>query len=190
MQNIKQKLPNWLTNLRLVLIPVLIVAFYLEQGNVRNLTCAIFLIASISDFLDGYLSRKWQVTSRYGAMLDPIADKLIVATALCLVITEETWLAIPAIAILCREIFISGLREFLGRTGDVEMPVTKLAKWKTASQMVAVTLLLLTSGYISTPTTSTNIIYYLGCALIWISAGLTLYTGYQYYKAAKDQNLI
>ena len=190
MSDFKQKLPNYLTILRVILIPFLMMAFYFEKGEVKIITTSIFLLASISDFLDGYLSRKWGVTSRFGAMLDPIADKLLIATALCLVITEESWLVLPAVVIICREIFISGLREFLGKNGDVQMPVTNLAKWKTASQMIATTLLLLTCGSIIDITVTINILYYLGCIVFWLSAGLTLYTGYKYYMAAKEQNLL
>jgi cardiolipin synthase (CMP-forming) len=189
MSDIKQKIPNYLTIFRVILIPFLLISFYLEKGEIKTISTFIFLIASISDFLDGYLSRKWSVQSRFGAMLDPIADKLLVATALCLIITEETWLVLPTVIIICREIFISGLREFLGKNGDVEMPVTKLAKWKTASQMVATTLLILTSGNIEGTNVTINILYYLGCIVFWLSAGLTLYTGYKYYLAAKQQNL-
>lgn len=189
-QNFKEKLPNLLTNLRIVLIPFFVAAFYLEKGELKQISCIIFLIAAISDFFDGYLSRLWNVSSRYGAMLDPIADKLIVVTALCLIITEESWLSIPAILIICREIFISGLREFLGKDGNFEMPVTNLAKWKTASQMVSITLLILTSGFIANPTVLINVLYCLGCTIFIVSVGLTLYTGYQYYKSAKDQNLV
>lgn len=123
-------------------------------------------------------------------MMDQISDKLVVTTALCLVITAESWLAIPAIAIICREIFISGLREHLAKSGGIDVPVTKLAKYKTTAQMVSIILLLLTSGIIIEPTVFINIIYGLGCVLIWLSAGLTLYTGYNYYIAAKRQNLL
>jgi CDP-diacylglycerol--glycerol-3-phosphate 3-phosphatidyltransferase len=173
-----------------MLIPFLLVSFYLEKGDVKIITTAIFLIACLTDFFDGYLSRKWSTQSRFGTMLDPIADKLLVTTALCLIITEETWLVLPAVVIICREIFISGLREFLGKTNDVELPVTNLAKWKTASQMVSLILLILTSGSIEGISVTINILYYLGCIVFWLSAGLTLYTGYKYYIAAKRQNLL
>jgi phosphatidylglycerophosphate synthase len=91
--------------------------------------------------------------------------------------------------IICREIFISGLREFLGKTNNVEIPVTELAKWKTASQMLSVTLLILTSGKVETGGFIINI-YYIACMIFWLSAGLTLYTGYQYFSSARQQNLI
>lgn len=190
MSSIRHKIPNWLTNLRIILIPFLVASFYVERGELRYITSLLFVLAAISDFLDGYLSRKWNVTSRYGAMMDQISDKLVVTTALCLIITSESWLAIPAIATICREIFISGLREYLGKSSGVEVPVSKLAKWKTASQMLSIILLLLTSGNAVNPAVTINIIYGLGCVLIWVSAGLTLYTGYNYFVAAKRQNLI
>ncbi len=190
MSDIKQKIPNWLTLFRVVIIPFLVLSFYLERGDLKFITTLLFVLASLSDFLDGYLSRKWNTTSQYGAMLDQISDKLIVTTALCLIITDENWLAIAAIATICREIFISGLREYLGKSGDISVPVTKLAKWKTASQMASIILLLLTSGNIANPGVTINMIYGLGCVLIWVSTGLTLYTGYNYYIAAKRQNLL
>ncbi len=190
MSDLKHKLPNILTNFRVVLIPLLVIIFYSEKGDLKTISTLLFLIAAITDFFDGYLSRKWEVTSRYGAMLDPIADKLMVTAALCLIITDESWLAIPAIAIICREIFISGLREFLGKEGNIEMPVTKLAKWKTTSQMAAITLLIYTSGHIPEVSVLVNFIYTLGCIGLWASAGLTLYTGWQYYRVAKNNNLL
>ena len=190
MQNLKEKIPNWLTWFRVILIPVLIVSFFLELGTLKIVSSAIFAIAGISDFLDGYLSRKWNVQSRFGKMLDPIADKLIVSTALCLVITQEPWLVLPTVVIICREIFISGLREFLGKSDNIELPVTNLAKWKTASQILSIILLILTCGKIADQTVFINILYYLGCLFFWGSAGLTLYTGYLYYKEAKLQKLI
>ena len=190
MSALKQKLPNYLTILRVALIPFLLLSFYFEKGEIKIISTVIFLIASLSDFFDGYLSRKWNATSRFGTMLDPIADKLLITTALCLIITEETWLVFPTIIIICREIFISGLREFLGKNNDVEIPVTELAKWKTASQMLSVTLLLLTSGNIGGTNVAINVLYYIGCIVFWLSAGLTLYTGYIYFISAKRQKLI
>ena len=189
MSDFKQKLPNYLTIFRVILIPFLLISFYLEKGDVKIISTTIFVIASLTDFLDGYLSRKWSVQSRFGAMLDPIADKLLIATALCLIITEEAWLVLPSVVIICREIFVSGLREFLGKSGDIELPVTNLAKWKTASQMLATTLLILTSGSIEGIDVTINILYYVGCIVFWLAAALTLYTGYKYYSAAKQQNL-
>jgi cardiolipin synthase len=190
MNKFKEKLPNYLTIFRVIIIPLMILTYFLEKDQVKIYTALLFLLASVSDFLDGYLSRKWQVQSKFGTMLDPIADKLLVAAALCLIITEEEWLVVPAILIISREIFISGLREFLGNTANFEMPVSKLAKWKTASQMVSVLFLILTSGPIMGATALTNIFFTIGCIGLWVSAGLTLYTGYQYFSAAKNQNLI
>jgi CDP-diacylglycerol--glycerol-3-phosphate 3-phosphatidyltransferase len=190
MNKIKQKLPNYLTIFRVFIIPLMVISFFVEKDELKIVTASLFLLASISDFLDGYLSRKWKVESKFGTMLDPIADKLLVAAALCLIITEEEWLVVPAILIISREIFISGLREFLGKTANIEMPVSKLAKWKTASQMVSIIFLILTAGTIINSDIFITIVFIIGCIALWISAGLTLYTGYQYVAEAKRKELI
>jgi len=173
--------------LRILLIPFFIFFYYLETGNIRYTACIIFLVASLTDFLDGFLSRIWKVESRFGAMMDPIADKLIVVTALCLVVGDSPFLAIPIILIICREIFVSGLREFLGKSDDIEMPVSVLAKYKTASQMLAVTFLTLTAGFNATESQSVKNVFYFGVFVLIISCILTVLTGLQYFKIAKDK---
>ena len=139
-----KKIPNILTIGRIIIVPFFVLAFYLP-GFYGDLTaCVLFVIASFSDFLDGMLARMMGEESKLGELLDPIADKIIVATALILLVMSGTikhYEVIAAIIILTREILISGLREFLAR-GQIKLPVTNLAKLKTFLQMVAIALLL------------------------------------------------
>ncbi len=181
MSSLKQKIPNYLTMLRVILIPFLVLAFYLEDG-IKYFSSAIFVVASVTDYFDGYLSRKWNVESRLGELMDPIADKLIVATALCIIIATESLHLIPAVGILCRELFISGLREF-SASKDITIPVTKLAKWKTGIQMLSITILLASSGDVG------SIAFYSGSILLWIAFFITSYTGVSYFLAVKKEKL-
>ena len=181
-------LPNMLTYARILAVPLVVLCFFLE-GRLQSSDFArwsaliIFILASVTDYLDGYLARAWQQTSNIGRMLDPIADKLLVATCLLLLAadTDRTiagWSLWAAIIILCREILVSGLREYLAAL-KVSVPVTQLAKWKTAIQMVSIGFLLLGPA-------GDNIVPYwtqIGIVLLWISAIVTLYTGYDYFRA-------
>ncbi|MBR2688106.1 MAG: CDP-diacylglycerol--glycerol-3-phosphate 3-phosphatidyltransferase [Aquamicrobium sp.] len=180
-------LPNMLTYARIVAVPMVVVCFFLE-GHLKSsdfarwLALAIFLAASITDYFDGYLARAWQQTSNIGRMLDPIADKLLVSTCLLLLAADEDgiagWSLWAAIIILCREILVSGLREYLAAL-KVSVPVTQLAKWKTTIQMVAITFLLAgPAGDKIFPFTTET-----GLVLLWIAAVVTLYTGYDYFRA-------
>ena len=149
-------LPNMLTYARIVAVPLVVLCFFLE-GHLKSSdfarwsALAIFVLASITDYFDGYLARAWQQTSNIGRMLDPIADKLLVATCLLLLAADTDrrriagWSLWAAIIILCREILVSGLREYLAAL-KVSVPVTQLAKWKTAIQMVAIAFLLAGPG--------------------------------------------
>jgi cardiolipin synthase len=174
-------LPNILTYGRILAVAALVGVFYLK-GDIANwLALAIFIAAGITDFLDGYLARAWDQQSSLGRMLDPIADKLLVATSLLMLVSEgiiAEWSLIAAVVILCREILVSGLREYLAEV-RVGVPVTQLAKWKTAFQMIAIGILLTgPAGEKLVPG-----VMLLGLSLLWISALLTLYTGYDYLKA-------
>ncbi len=181
-------LPNILTYLRILAVPLVVLCFFLE-GRLQSSDFArwsalgIFIAASITDFFDGYLARIWKQTSNIGRMLDPIADKLLVATCLLLLAadTDRTiagWSLWAAIIILCREILVSGLREYLAEL-KVSVPVTQLAKWKTTIQMIAIGFLLAgPAGDKVLPYTTET-----GIALLWISAIVTLYTGYDYFRA-------
>ena len=174
-------LPNILTYGRIAAVPLMVACFYLDGHLANWLTLAIFIAASVTDFLDGYLARAWQQQSALGRMLDPIADKLLVAAALMMLVYVGTiggWSLIAAIIILSREILVSGLREFLAEL-RVSVPVTTLAKWKTTLQMVSIGFLLAGSaGDAIIPGVSL-----VGLTLLWLSAILTLYTGWDYFRA-------
>ena len=183
-----KKIPNILTIGRIIIVPFFVLAFYLP-GFYGDLTaCVLFVIASFTDFLDGMLARLMGEESKLGELLDPIADKIIVATALILLVMSGTikhYEVVAAIIILTREILISGLREFLAR-GRIKLPVTNLAKLKTFLQMVAISLLL-------TGETGNKILNFqdynaqtIGIILLWLSAFLTLYTGYEYLRKGID----
>lgn len=181
-------LPNLLTYGRILAVPALVIFFYIESPAGRWLSFGVFLIASVTDYFDGYLARAWHQQSAIGRILDPIADKVLVATALLLLSADGTigrWSLPAAIVILTREIAVSGLREFLAGL-QVAVPVTELAKWKTTMQMVAIGFLLIgPSGdhllryYFS----NIGLFTYVGLLLLWISALITLYTGYDYFRA-------
>ncbi|BCH60077.1 CDP-diacylglycerol--glycerol-3-phosphate 3-phosphatidyltransferase [Agrobacterium vitis] len=181
-------IPNLLTYGRILAVPLIVLCFYLEgklqsTDFARWAALAIFVIASITDFFDGYLARIWNQTSNIGRMLDPIADKLLVATCLLLMAadTEKTiagWSLWAAIIILCREILVSGLREYLAEL-KVSVPVTRIAKWKTTVQMVALAFLLAGPAGDKVLPYTTQI----GIGLLWVAAALTMYTGYDYFKA-------
>ena len=181
-------IPNLLTYGRILAVPLIVVCFYLEgrlesSDFARWSALALLALASITDYLDGYLARIWKQTSNIGRMLDPIADKLLVATCLMLLAADpvETihgWSLWAAIVILCREILVSGLREYLAEL-KVSLPVTRLAKWKTTIQMIAI-------GFLLAGPAGDKILPYttqIGIALLWISAIVTLYTGYDYFRA-------
>mgnify|MGYP006097766427 FL=1 len=183
-----KKIPNILTIGRIILVPFFVLSFYLP-GFYGDLTAfAIFVIASFTDFLDGMLARMMGEESKLGELLDPIADKIIVATALILLVMDGTirhYEVIAAIIILTREILISGLREFLAK-GQIKLPVSNLAKLKTFLQMLAIALLL-------TGETGNKILNFedynaqtIGIILLWLSAFLTLYTGYEYLRKGID----
>ena len=183
-----KKIPNILTIGRIIIVPFFVLAFYLP-GFYGDLTaCVLFVIASFTDFLDGMLARMMGEESKLGELLDPIADKIIVATALILLVMDGTirhYEVIAAIIILTREILISGLREFLAK-GQIKLPVSNLAKIKTFLQMVAISLLL-------TGETGNKILNFqdynaqtIGIILLWLSAFLTLFTGYEYLRKGID----
>ena len=183
-----KKIPNILTIGRIIIVPFFVVAFYLP-GFYGDLTaCVLFVVASFTDFLDGMLARMLGEESKLGELLDPVADKIIVATALILLVMNGTisrYEVIAAIIILTREILISGLREFLAK-GQIKLPVSNLAKLKTFLQMIAISLLL-------TGETGNKVLNFqnynaqtIGMILLWLSAFLTLYTGYEYLRKGID----
>ena len=194
----KKELPNILTLFRIVLIPIIIISFYVPWKMTNLIVASLFLLASITDYFDGYFARLYKVQSNFGKCFDPIADKLLVAVSLLMLVnfSSSLLILIPSIIIICREILVSGLREFLA-TLNVGVPVTRLAKWKTAFQMAAITALLLASKG-SNYTYETimeffeiepilRVFFYgwieiIGIILLNISAILTIITGYAYFK--------
>ena len=182
------KFPNYLTIGRIIIVPIFVFTFYLPGFYGDILPFALFVIASFTDFLDGLLARIYKEESKLGELLDPIADKIIVATALLLLVMDQTiknYEVIAAIIILTREVLISGLREFLAK-GKIKLPVSNLAKLKTFLQMFSISLLLLGD-------TGNKILNFqdynaqtIGIILLWLSAFLTLYTGYDYLRKGID----
>ena len=195
----KEKIPNLLTTIRIFLIPFVIFAFYSSSRIPNMISGFLFAIASITDFFDGKIAREYKIQSNFGKCLDPIADKLLVAVSLIMLINfsnQKTIILIPSIIIICREIMVSGLREFLA-TVKVSVPVSRLAKWKTGIQMGAIGTLLFCS-------TGSEIVYNeimdfievgdffkfnfegtfqtIGEILLCISSILTIITGYIYFK--------
>lgn len=173
------RLPNILTLSRIFIIPALVGTFYLKGPLGNWLGLAVFLYAGITDFFDGYVARSQNLQSKLGQFLDPVADKLLVASAIVMMIAfDRIWgfSVLAALVILCREIMVSGLREFLAEI-KVSLPVTKLAKWKTTLQVVALSFLL-----VGNAAPSWMQIEPIGDLSLWIAALLTLYTGYDYLR--------
>src|SRR4030081_1755600 len=187
-------LPNILTYARISAIPVVVGCVFAQSIMdgplwLRWVALAVFIAAGVTDYLDGYYARICHQQSAFGRMLDPIADKLLVASCLLMLAMDETirgWTLWAAIIILCREILVSGLREYLAEL-RVSVPVTQLAKWKTTVQLVAIGFLL--AGEAGDEEVSkmlgraTTAITEVGIGLLWISALVTLYTGWDYFRA-------
>lgn len=173
-------LPNLLTLSRIVVIPLVIGLFYVDGEAARWAGCALFVAAAVTDWFDGYLARSWNQVSKFGRFLDPIADKLLVAAMLLLLVgfgRLTLWAYLPALIILLREIMVSGLREYLAEV-RVGLPVTKLAKFKTTAQMISLGFLIV--GSAAPWWIPARVI---GEAALWIAAVLTLITGYDYLRA-------
>ena len=172
--------PNLLTLSRILAVPVVVATFYVTGDYARWFACALFTAAAVTDWLDGHVARRWEQQSEIGRFLDPIADKLLVAATLFMLTTTGrlSWGAVlPALVILCREILVSGLREYLAGL-RVGLPVSKLAKWKTAIQMTAIGFLIVgDAGPAILP------IQGIGETLLWLAALLTIVTGYDYLHA-------
>jgi CDP-diacylglycerol--glycerol-3-phosphate 3-phosphatidyltransferase len=178
---IQFNVPTNLTLLRIALIPLLTVIFYLPW-QFANLACAlVFLFAGLTDWLDGYLARKMEQETQFGAFLDPVADKLMVAFVLVLIVQQQAdpYLAIPAAIIIGREITIASLREWMAEIGQrAKVKVSQLGKWKTTAQMLAITLLLYHEEIVGIPITL------IGYVLLYIAAALTLWSMVNYLRAA------
>ena len=175
-------IPNILTYGRVVAVPVVVACmFWPDEPVMRWIAFGVFALAAITDFFDGYLARIWEQQSSLGRMLDPIADKLLVAASLMMLVANHTimgWSIWAAIVILSREILVSGLREFLAEL-RVSVPVSTIAKWKTTLQLVAIGFLIV--GDAGERVLPGNVM--IGIVLLWVAAVLTLYTGYDYFKA-------
>lgn len=173
--------PNMLTLARILLLPVILAVFYLPVPWVRPLCCAVFLVAAITDWLDGYLARKWKMESAFGAFLDPVADKLMVATVLILLVEDAAtwWVTIPAIVIIGREITISALREWMAGLGSrAKVAVSYLGKVKTTMQITALAMLLFKHDLFGLP------IYKMGIVALYVAAALTIWSMVDYLMAA------
>ena len=184
----KLKIPNILTIGRIILVPIFIVAFYLPGSMGDWIPFFIFILASFTDFFDGLLARLYKEESKLGELLDPIADKIIVTSALFLLVMDGTikeFEIIAAIIIMIREILISGLREFLAKV-QVTMPVSKLAKFKTFIQMFAIATLLTGESGNKIINFGDYNIHSIGIILLWVAAFLTIYTGYDYVRKGID----
>ena len=172
-------IPNILTSLRVLLIPVIVLVYYLPVEWSSFAAAVLFAIACVTDWLDGHLARRWDQHTSFGAFLDPVADKLVVAAALAVLIETyaDAWLTLPALVIIGREIVISALREWMAEIGKrANVSVSKMGKWKTTAQMVAIVGLL---G--NTPGT---ILAEISLVLLYLAAGLTLWSMYIYLDAA------
>jgi CDP-diacylglycerol--glycerol-3-phosphate 3-phosphatidyltransferase len=178
-------LPNILTYSRVVAVPVVVgLLFWPEDFWSRWIALAVYIAAAITDYFDGYFARAYAQHSQLGRMLDPIADKLLVAACLLMLASDHMIEGVhlwAAIVILCREVLVSGLREYLAEL-KVGMPVSRVAKWKTAFQLVAIGFLIAgPAGEAVLPGTIT-----IGLVLLWLAAGLTIYTGWDYLKTSID----
>ena len=170
-------IPNIITFIRIFLIPIILYLLFSENPNIVLIAGLLFIISSVSDYFDGYLARTLNQSSKLGTLLDPIADKLLIASVI--VVLVDTGVisnihVVPAIIILLREIAISGLREFLAKL-NTDMPVSKLAKYKTTFQMVSLSILIISLGF-----ELNDFLWNIGLITLWIAAIITLLSGYNY----------
>ena len=169
--------PNVITFIRIFLIPIILYLLFSENPNIVLIAGLLFIVSSVSDYFDGYLARTLNQSSKLGTLLDPIADKLLIASVI--VVLVDTGVisnihVVPAIIILLREIAISGLREFLAKL-NTDMPVSKLAKYKTTFQMVSLSILIISLGF-----ELNDLLWNIGLITLWVAAIITLLSGYNY----------
>jgi cardiolipin synthase len=172
-------LPMTLTLSRIIAIPVVVALFYVQGDYVRYIACAIYTAAAVTDYFDGYFARAWQQQTKLGRIFDPIADKLLVAATILMLVAVGRiggWDVLPALVILCREVLVSGLREFLAEINKHNLPVSRLAKWKTGIQMTALGFLIVGDA----APTAWFPVFLVGQVGLWVAALLTLITGYDY----------
>lgn len=180
---IQYNIPTILTLLRIALIPLLAVVFYLPWQYANVACTVIFIVAGLTDWLDGYLARKMNLETAFGAFLDPVADKLMVAIVLVLIVQQQAspYIAIPAAIIIGREITIASLREWMAEIGQrAKVKVSQLGKWKTSLQMVSIGLLLYREDLFGIPVNQ------LGYILLYIASALTIWSMFNYLGAALD----
>ena len=195
-----KQLPNFLTSLRIFIIPLLVLSFYIPGMLSNVITALLFGIAAITDYFDGYFARSMKAQSNFGKCLDPIADKLLVIVAIVMLIKfnpSNPWILFPGLIIICREVLVSGLREYLAEV-NIRVPVSTLAKYKTAVQMFGIGGLLLgengsayvlyqwIGGYIEVDVKYLliSVIGVLAKILFSFAAILTIITGYSYFRAS------
>ena len=174
-------LSNFLTLIRIAVIPIIVLCIYLKSPIFGWTAFILFCLASITDYFDGYIARIRNEVTNFGTFLDPIADKLLVASVILILTSKNIisdWETIPALIILLREITVSGLREYLAGI-KVSIPVSRIAKLKTLLQLCALALLILSESI-----SNLAVILYLGKIFLWVSALLTLYTAYDYVKGS------
>ena len=182
------KIPNILTIGRIIIVPIFVFTFFIPGFFGDLIPFFLFVLASFTDYLDGLLARLFKAESKLGELLDPIADKILVAAALILLVMNETirdYEVIAAIIILTREILISGLREFLAKV-SITMEVTGLSKLKTLLQMLSIAILLTGESGNKLVNFQDYNAQTIGIILLWLSAFLTLYTGYDYLRKSID----
>lgn len=176
-----KNIPNYLTLLRIILVPILVLVFYFPLYKGHTIAAVVFAVACVTDYLDGYLARRLHVSSAFGAFLDPVADKVIVVIALMLLVSQPRlhWVILAALVIVAREIIVSGLREWMAEVGKrAHVAVSVIGKWKTACQMVSIIILLYSKPL------STAWVMLVGLVLIYIAAVLTVWSMVMYLKAA------
>jgi len=174
-------IPTFLTFIRIGLIPIFVLAYYLPVTWANIATTSVFVLAGVTDWFDGYLARRLNQTSAFGAFLDPVADKLMVAVALILLMQTHpnVWMAVPAAIIIGREITVSALREWMAELGKrAHVAVSFLGKYKTALQILALIMLLYHKPLLGLPTQM------IGFALLYAAAGLTLWSMFVYLETA------
>ncbi|MDB2324050.1 CDP-diacylglycerol--glycerol-3-phosphate 3-phosphatidyltransferase [Alphaproteobacteria bacterium] len=175
-------IPNWMTVCRILITPIVAILICLDNTEYGYaLALVLYTVASLTDFVDGWMARRLNVVSPFGEMLDPIADKMLIGCALLALayVTPSGWLfMLPALVILIREFIISGLREYLAKR-SFSAPVTVLAKWKTTAQIVAIGFLIGAPGFPGFP-----FALEIGLVLLWVAAGLTVQTGFGYIREA------
>ncbi len=178
-------LPNYFTLLRIILIPVLVITFYLPTANGHWMAAGVFFIAALTDWLDGWIARNLNLTSKFGAFLDPVADKMLVAVTLVLLVSKLSYLAIPALIIVCREIVVSALREWMAEIGKrASVTVSYIGKIKTLLQMIAAIFLLAYNPLATTGYKLQQFLAVVGYSSLYIAAILTIWSMFLYLKVA------